>query len=132
MIFINVYLDLSIRLYNFFVCQAHYKEVSRDPYRTPMIWSSAPGGNFTTSVEPWLPLGELGINVEVSANGFFYWCCSKHKHHLSTQGILTRVWHLRNNLGHFVSAFCPAFSHHVDGKRRQIVVHWLHPRWHGN
>jgi len=33
--------------------------VTRDPARTPMRWSSEPGGGFTApGVEPWLPLGE--------------------------------------------------------------------------
>jgi alpha-glucosidase len=39
----------------------------RDPERTPMQWSSAPGGGFTTdpSVEPWLPYGDFAsCNVE--------------------------------------------------------------------
>ena len=30
--------------------------ISRDPQRTPMQWSSAPGAGFTTG-RPWLPLG---------------------------------------------------------------------------
>ncbi len=38
----------------------------RDPERTPMPWSSDPGGGFTDpGVEPWLPFGDLaGANVE--------------------------------------------------------------------
>ena len=37
----------------------------RDPMRTPMQWSDAPGGGFTApGVEPWLPVGDLaGCNV---------------------------------------------------------------------
>jgi alpha-glucosidase len=30
----------------------------RDPERTPMQWSAQPGGGFTTSERPWLPLGD--------------------------------------------------------------------------
>ncbi len=38
---------------------------SRDPERTPMVWSSEPGAGFTEpSVEPWLPFGDLSLNVE--------------------------------------------------------------------
>ncbi len=38
----------------------------RDAMRTPMQWSSVPGGGFTdTGVQPWLPFGDLGrYNVE--------------------------------------------------------------------
>ncbi len=38
----------------------------RDPERTPMPWSSAPGAGFTdATVEPWLPFGDLAAaNVE--------------------------------------------------------------------
>jgi alpha-glucosidase len=37
---------------------------SRDPCRTPMPWSDAPGGGFTTGgAEPWLPLGDTSRNV---------------------------------------------------------------------
>jgi alpha-glucosidase len=36
----------------------------RDAMRTPMPWSDAPGGGFTDpGVEPWLPLGDLGIGT---------------------------------------------------------------------
>ena len=31
----------------------------RDPCRTPMQWSDAPGGGFTDSEVPWLPLGDV-------------------------------------------------------------------------
>jgi alpha-glucosidase len=38
---------------------------SRDPARTTMPWTSAPGAAFTKpGVEPWLPFGELNRNVE--------------------------------------------------------------------
>jgi len=37
--------------------------VGRDPARTPMQWSDAPGAGFTDG-EPWLPLGDLATNVE--------------------------------------------------------------------
>jgi len=37
----------------------------RDPERTPMPWSDAPGAGFTApGVEPWLPVGDLAINAE--------------------------------------------------------------------
>ena len=38
----------------------------RDAGRTPMPWSSDPGGGFTDpGVKPWLPLGDVGAcNVE--------------------------------------------------------------------
>ena len=36
----------------------------RDRCRTPMQWSHEPGAGFTVAgVEPWLPFGDLGINV---------------------------------------------------------------------
>ena len=42
------------------------KDWGRDPMRTPMQWSSAPGGGFTDGgAAPWLPLGDFeGRNVE--------------------------------------------------------------------
>ncbi|XP_014676168.1 PREDICTED: maltase A3-like isoform X2 [Priapulus caudatus] len=46
------------------VGKTNYDSVTRDPYRGPMVWSSAAGGNFTSSDEPWLPLGDLDVNVE--------------------------------------------------------------------
>jgi len=37
----------------------------RDGCRTPMQWADVPGGGFTDpDVEPWLPLGDLRVNVE--------------------------------------------------------------------
>ena len=37
----------------------------RDGARTPMPWSDAPGAGFTTAgTEPWLPFGDLSVNVE--------------------------------------------------------------------
>jgi alpha-glucosidase len=44
-----------------------YPLAGRDPERTPMHWSAAPGGGFTSdpSVEPWLPYGDFAsCNVE--------------------------------------------------------------------
>ena len=39
--------------------------VGRDGCRTPMQWSAAPGGGFTTASEAWLPIGDCNaINVE--------------------------------------------------------------------
>jgi alpha-glucosidase len=39
---------------------------NRDVCRTPMPWRDAPGGGFTTAeATPWLPFGDLAINVEV-------------------------------------------------------------------
>ena len=38
---------------------------NRDGCRTPMPWTDAPGGGFTADgVAPWLPFGDLAINVE--------------------------------------------------------------------
>jgi alpha-glucosidase len=39
-----------------------FAEAGRDPERTPMQWSDEPGAGFTDG-EPWLPLGDLSINV---------------------------------------------------------------------
>jgi alpha-glucosidase len=37
----------------------------RDGARTPMPWSDAPGAGFTAAgAEPWLPFGDLSVNVE--------------------------------------------------------------------
>jgi alpha-glucosidase len=40
-----------------------WQEAGRDPARTPMQWSAAPGAGFTEG-EPWLPLGDLALNAE--------------------------------------------------------------------
>jgi alpha-glucosidase len=38
---------------------------NRDRCRTPMPWTAAPGGGFTTAeATPWLPFGDLAVNVE--------------------------------------------------------------------
>lgn len=38
--------------------------VHRDPERTPMPWVDEPGAGFTAAdVEPWLPFGDLSVNV---------------------------------------------------------------------
>jgi alpha-glucosidase len=37
---------------------------NRDVCRTPMPWADAPGGGFTTAeATPWLPFGDLAVNV---------------------------------------------------------------------
>jgi alpha-glucosidase len=41
--------------------QDPWEEAGRDPARTPMQWS--PDGGFTSG-EPWLPYGDLALNVE--------------------------------------------------------------------
>ena len=39
---------------------SHFPGFGRDPERTPMPWSAAPGAGFTDAgVEPWLPFGDL-------------------------------------------------------------------------
>ena len=35
--------------------------VGRDGCRTPMQWTDAPGGGFTSSKSPWLPLGDCSV-----------------------------------------------------------------------
>ncbi len=44
----------------------HGKRMGRDPERTPMHWTSSPGGGFTQpGVEPWLPFGDYArCNVD--------------------------------------------------------------------
>lgn len=43
----------------------YYPVYLRDGARTPMQWTSAPGAGFTEpGVEPWLPFGDLSVNVE--------------------------------------------------------------------
>jgi alpha-glucosidase len=43
----------------------YYPAYTRDGARTPMQWSSAPGAGFTDAgVQPWLPFGDLSVNVE--------------------------------------------------------------------
>jgi glycosidase len=37
--------------------------LGRDPERTPMQWDASPAAGFTTG-EPWLPYGDLSVNVE--------------------------------------------------------------------
>jgi alpha-glucosidase len=40
-------------------------ERNRDRYRTPMLWSDAPGAGFSPDgARPWLPFGDLDRNVE--------------------------------------------------------------------
>jgi alpha-glucosidase len=41
---------------------------SRDGSRTPMQWKAAPGAGFTSSTQPWLPLGDASVaNVETQS-----------------------------------------------------------------
>jgi alpha-glucosidase len=40
--------------------------LGRDPERTPMQWTSAPGAGFTTAADPWLPIGEDAQTVNVA------------------------------------------------------------------
>ena len=43
----------------------YFPVYGRDGARTPMQWTSAPGAGFTDAgVEPWLPFGDLSVNVE--------------------------------------------------------------------
>jgi alpha-glucosidase len=43
--------------------------VGRDGCRTPMQWSDAPGGGFTSASNPWLPLGDCSaVNVAKQMN----------------------------------------------------------------
>jgi alpha-glucosidase len=44
-----------------------YGYPGRDPERTPMQWTSAPGRGFTTAAEPWLPFGPSHIAVDAQA-----------------------------------------------------------------
>jgi alpha-glucosidase len=49
------------------VTRAFHGVVNRDAARTPMPWSSVPGGGFTRAgVEPWLPFGDL-VECNVAA-----------------------------------------------------------------
>ena len=43
-----------------------FAPLNRDPERTPMQWSAAPGAGFTTAAETWLPLGEDFAQVNVA------------------------------------------------------------------
>jgi alpha-glucosidase len=42
--------------------QDPFAAAGRDPARTPMRWSGEPGAGFTAG-EPWLPFGDLALNV---------------------------------------------------------------------
>ena len=46
---------------------ARHGAIGRDPERTPMQWSDAPGAGFTTGT-PWLPLGDLRLNVAAQSD----------------------------------------------------------------
>jgi len=47
-----------------------FPAVGRDPERTPMQWSAAPGAGFTTADDSWLPIAEdfSRVNVERQTN----------------------------------------------------------------
>ena len=43
--------------------------LGRDAERTPMPWADAPDAGFSTAgVEPWLPIGDLAVNVAAQAD----------------------------------------------------------------
>uniref|UniRef100_A0A2C9KXC9 Glycosyl hydrolase family 13 catalytic domain-containing protein n=1 Tax=Biomphalaria glabrata TaxID=6526 RepID=A0A2C9KXC9_BIOGL len=46
-----------------------YKQVSRDPERTPMQWTDGPNAGFTNGPSTWLPLGKnyTSLNVKVES-----------------------------------------------------------------
>jgi alpha-glucosidase len=46
---------------------ARHGAIGRDPERTPMQWSDAPGAGFSRG-SPWLPLGDLRINVAAQSD----------------------------------------------------------------
>ena len=43
-----------------------FPAVGRDPERTPMQWSNAPGAGFTSAADTWLPIGPDYATVNVA------------------------------------------------------------------
>ncbi len=43
-----------------------HPSLSRDPERTPMCWDATPAAGFTTSAEPWLPIGPQPPGTDVA------------------------------------------------------------------
>jgi alpha-glucosidase len=60
-----LYYGEEIGMPNVSIARERWRDpVGRDGCRTPMQWSDAPGGGFTSSKTPWLPLGDCAaVNV---------------------------------------------------------------------
>ncbi|HKF30487.1 MAG TPA: alpha-amylase family glycosyl hydrolase [Candidatus Binataceae bacterium] len=60
-----LYYGEEIGMPNVSIARERWRDpVGRDGCRTPMQWSDAPGGGFTNSKTPWLPLGDCAaVNV---------------------------------------------------------------------
>ncbi|XP_039484729.1 maltase 2-like isoform X2 [Drosophila santomea] len=58
------------------VGEEHYKEVSRDPVRTPFQWSNKTNAGFSTATKTWLPVHpnylELNLEAQKAANRSHY------------------------------------------------------------
>ncbi len=64
-----LYYGEEIGMPNAEVAREHRRDrVGRDGCRTPMQWSNEPGGGFTRSQRPWLPLGDCAVNVADQMN----------------------------------------------------------------
>src|SRR5581483_3460899 len=64
-----LYYGEEIGMPNAEIAREHRRDpVGRDGCRTPMQWSNEPGGGFTRSPRPWLPLGDCAINVADQTN----------------------------------------------------------------